>query len=174
MPILGDLPFVGAAFSSKSFSEVEQEIVILVTPHLVDPQDCSQVTRCLPGQETRRPDDFELFLEGILEAPRGPRQVFQDRHYVPAFKNGPTNELFPCAGGNCGAGQGTANGCGPRGCTTPKGAPVPPAPPGQAPAPRPMSPAAEIAPEPMTPDGAPGEAEPRALPTVLPPGEEPK
>src|SRR5262249_46640830 len=27
----------------------------------------------LPGQETRSPDDFELFLEGILEAARGPR-----------------------------------------------------------------------------------------------------
>jgi pilus assembly protein CpaC len=175
VPILGDLPFLGAAFSSKSFNEVEQEVVILVTPYLVDPQDCSQVTHCLPGQETRRPDDFELFLEGILEAPRGPREVFQGVHYVPAFKNGPTSELFPCAGSHGGgASQGTANGCAPKGGTTPSAAPVPPAPPGQAPAPRPMSPAAEITPEPTTPEVVPVEAEPRSLPPVLPPGDEPK
>ncbi|PHX63676.1 MAG: hypothetical protein CK551_04845, partial [Planctomycetaceae bacterium] len=29
----------------------------------------------------------ELFLEGILEAPRGARKVIQDRRYIPAFKN---------------------------------------------------------------------------------------
>lgn len=96
-PILGDLPFIGTAFSRKSFQEVEQEMIILVTPHLVDAQDCAQVTKHLPGEETRTPDDFELFLEGILEAPRGPREVFQDKHYVPAWKNGPSAGMFPCA-----------------------------------------------------------------------------
>ena len=70
-PILGDLPFLGTAFSSKSYDETEMETVILVTPHLVDAEDCSQAPKILPGDETRRPDDFELFLEGILEAPRG-------------------------------------------------------------------------------------------------------
>ncbi len=87
MPVLGDLPFLGVLFSSKSFEEIEQEVVILVTPYLVDPQSCDQLPKLLPGQETRSPDDFELFLEGILEAPRGPRKVIQDRRYIPAFKN---------------------------------------------------------------------------------------
>jgi pilus assembly protein CpaC len=69
----------------------------------------------LPGDESRSPDDFELFLEGILEAPRGPRDVFPCKHYVPAYKNGPTSEMFPCAGkGGCGGGcaaGGCAGGC---------------------------------------------------------------
>ncbi len=109
-PVLGDLPFLGTAFSSKTYQEEEMETVILVTPHLVDAEDCSQAPKILPGDETRRPDDFELFLEGILEAPRGPREVCPDHHYVAAFKNGPTAALFPCAGkGGCGAG-GCANG----------------------------------------------------------------
>jgi pilus assembly protein CpaC len=105
-PILGDLPFLNAAFSTKIFDETETELVIMVTPHLVDAMDCAQAPKILPGQETRRPDDFELFLEGILEAPRGPREVFQDKRYVPAYKNSPTSALFPCAGrdGACGAG----------------------------------------------------------------------
>lgn len=87
VPVLGDLPFLGVLFSTKEYTETEQEVVILVTPYLVDPQSCDQLPKLLPGQETRSPDDFELFLEGILEAPRGPRKVIQDRRYIPAFKN---------------------------------------------------------------------------------------
>jgi pilus assembly protein CpaC len=106
-PVLGDLPFLGVFFSGKIDNQVEQEVVILVTPYLVDGQSCDQVTKVLPGQETRTADDFELFLEGILEAPRGPRQLCQDGRYVPAFKNSATMDLFPCAGrGACGAGCG--------------------------------------------------------------------
>ena len=111
-PILGDLPFLGAAFSSKAYQEREQEVVILVTPHLVDPQDCAQTPKILPGEETRRPDDFELFLEGILEPPHGQRQVFQDHRYVAPYKNGPTAEMFPCAGRD-----GCRSGCN-TGCTS--------------------------------------------------------
>src|SRR5439155_21815970 len=40
VPVLGDLPFLGAAFSSKSFSEQETELVVLVTPHVVDAMSC--------------------------------------------------------------------------------------------------------------------------------------
>lgn len=100
VPLLGDLPFVGAAFSSKSYREQETELLILVTPHLVDPMDCAQRPKVLPGQETRSPDDFELFLEGILEAPRGQRVVSPNRHYVPAYKNGPSARQYPCAPAN--------------------------------------------------------------------------
>jgi pilus assembly protein CpaC len=110
VPVIGEIPFLGPLFSIKSFQEREQELVILVTPHLVDPQSCDQLVKLLPGQETRSPDDFELFLEQILEAPRGPREVCPNNHYVPAYKNGPTAQIFPCAedsvprcaGGRCG------------------------------------------------------------------------
>jgi len=110
-PIVGDLPFIGAAFSSKAYTETEEEVIILMTPHLVDAADCHQMEgKLLPGQETRSPDDFELFLEGILEAPRGPRDVCVNHHYVPAYKNGPTSAVYPCAGGK--GGHGGAGGCG--------------------------------------------------------------
>src|SRR5262249_50244573 len=56
VPCLGDLPFVGVLFSRKSYQEIEEELVVLVTPHLVDPMDCSQLPKFLPGQETRRAD----------------------------------------------------------------------------------------------------------------------
>jgi pilus assembly protein CpaC len=122
IPILGDIPFIGAAFSAKSFDETEEELVFVVTPHLVDAMACDQAPKAFPGQETRSPTDFELFLEGILEAPRGPREVFPNGHYVPAYKNSPTASMMPCGSngsGRCGVGGGAA-GC--RTCGEPYGA----------------------------------------------------
>src|SRR5262249_54128448 len=95
VPILGDLPFVGAAFSQKFYNEEEVELVILVTPRLVDALSCDQICK-LPGQEPRPPDDFELFLEGFLEAPRGPREISPNHRYRAVFPLTPTAGLFPC------------------------------------------------------------------------------
>jgi pilus assembly protein CpaC len=105
VPVLGDLPFLGAAFRTVSYEESEEELLILVTPRLVDPMACNQLPKFLPGQETRSPDDFELFLEGILEAPRGGREVYPGGRYQPAYLNSPTAGQYPCAGGNCNHGH---------------------------------------------------------------------
>lgn len=99
IPVLGDMPFIGAFFSHKFYQEQEFELVVLVTPHLIDPLACNQVPKLLPGQETRTPDDFELFLEGLLEAPRGPRDVCHHKKYVAAWKNSPSAAQYPCGGG---------------------------------------------------------------------------
>src|SRR5262245_15126301 len=112
VPCLGDLPFCGALFSNKRFEESESEVLILVTPHLVDGMACDQYPHCLPGQETRSPDDFELFLEGILEAPRGQRDVFHGKTYVPAYLNGPTAGQYPCGGNGGPDGHGRCGGAG--------------------------------------------------------------
>ena len=125
VPVLGQLPFIGAAFSVKTYTEAEVELIVMVTPHLVDAQSADQVVKVLPGQESRSPDDFELFLEGILEAPRGPRAVFQGNRYVPAHRTGPTANLFPCAGFGDGLQAGRRGGlapggaCNGAGCTGP-------------------------------------------------------
>src|SRR6202011_3932095 len=106
VPILGDIPFLAFAFSNKTYTEAEEELIILVTPHLIDPMACCQLPKYLPGRETRRADDFELFLEGILEAPRGQRDV--TKPYTAAYLNGPSSKIYPCGdasgcGGRCGA-----------------------------------------------------------------------
>ncbi len=108
VPVLGEIPYFGTLFSTQTTQEDEQELVILVTPHLVDPMDCNQVAKRLPGRETRSPDDYELYLEGILEAPRGQRAVFEGKHYKGAWKNDPTAAAFPCGASGYGAGAGTA------------------------------------------------------------------
>ncbi|MFL5242747.1 MAG: pilus assembly protein N-terminal domain-containing protein [Gemmataceae bacterium] len=177
VPVLGELPFVGAAFSSKSMTETEQELIVLVTPHLIDAMSCDQVIKTLPGQETRSPDDFELFLEGILEAPRGQRDISFPHGYVPAYKNGPSASRFPCGsdlGGNghgCGNG-GCAQGVGPN--AAPVTLPVPGADPvGATSQPLPPAPSTGIE---DTQRNAPAEAIPTSpapatgRPTILPPG----
>jgi pilus assembly protein CpaC len=123
-PILGDLPFIGGLFSNIAYSEQEREVVVLVTPYLVDPMDCRQAPCKLPGFETRSPDDFELFLELILEAPRGQREVFPNKKYRPAWMNDPAADKFPCGGAECATpcfggrgGKGCSNGaCGNGSC----------------------------------------------------------
>lgn len=118
VPVLGDLPYLGMLFSSISNTEIEQEMIVLVTPYLVDPMDCKQAPCKLPGTETRKPDDYELFLETIMEAPRGQRDVFQGKKYKPAWKNDPSADKIPC-GGERGCGEGCQNGsCGAGGCAT--------------------------------------------------------
>lgn len=117
IPVIGDVPFVGTLFSSITHTEQEQELVVLVTPYLVDAMDCKQAPCKLPGTETRKPDDFELFLETILEAPRGQREVFPGKKYVPAWKNSPSADKFPCGG----VAGGCANGCASGSCPAPGG-----------------------------------------------------
>jgi pilus assembly protein CpaC len=164
IPILGDLPFVGAAFSTVIHTDQEQELVILITPHLVDPADCAQVPRRLPGRETRRPDDIELFLEGLLEAPRGPRHLFDGHHYKAAFKNDPSAGGFPCYDGANGNGNGCgASGCGNGGCGN-GGCGAPAAPAGLAAPVSPLTPAVPSASATPMPSGLglPAETLPRA------------
>jgi pilus assembly protein CpaC len=97
VPVLGDLPYVGTLFSAVFHQEQEDELVILVTPHLVDPMDCNQAPKHLPGRETRSADDYEFYLEGIFEAPRGQRQVWENGRYKAAYKSDPSYGQFPCA-----------------------------------------------------------------------------
>ncbi len=157
VPCLGDLKYFGALFRSTQYQDSEQEVLIIVTPWLVDAESCNQRPKMLPGEETRRPDNFELFLEGIIEAPRGPRQVYQDHHYVPAWMNSPSAQLFPCVGkheGNCSLGGCGINGCGGSIGEPPAAAMPAPPPPPQAPLETPLQPVPSEAAESAAPAAA--------------------
>jgi len=39
LPLLGDLPVLGALFTSKSFGKDETELIILITPTIIDAAD---------------------------------------------------------------------------------------------------------------------------------------
>ena len=66
IPGLGDLPVLGSLFTSVDYQRNNTELVVLVTPQLVEPLDPQQVPPP-PGAEMGHPDDYELFALGQLE-----------------------------------------------------------------------------------------------------------
>ncbi|HKJ30570.1 MAG TPA: type II and III secretion system protein family protein [Balneolales bacterium] len=63
-PVLGDIPVLGALFSSKAYQNDETELVIIVTPHIVKPLNMAEQT--LPTDFYIHPDDAEFYLWGIF------------------------------------------------------------------------------------------------------------
>lgn len=70
IPGLGDLPVLGALFSSVQYQANETELVVLVTPELVEPLNPDQVTY-VPGAGHVAPNDWELFGLGKIEGEGG-------------------------------------------------------------------------------------------------------
>lgn len=69
MPWLGDIPILGALFSSSRYRKNETELVIIVTPKLVQPvSDISKIRT--PLDDVTTPNELDLFLNGKLESPR--------------------------------------------------------------------------------------------------------
>lgn len=70
IPVLGDLPIIGAFFSNTTSDRIEKELVVLVTPYLVEPMRADQ-TPPLPGDEVDQPTDLEFFLMNRIEGRTG-------------------------------------------------------------------------------------------------------
>jgi len=65
-PWIGDIPILGALFRSSRYQKSETELMIIVTPRLVQPvSDISELRTPLDG--LRRPNDIEEFLGGMIE-----------------------------------------------------------------------------------------------------------
>ena len=65
VPVLGEIPVLGALFRSSEFKKNESELVIIVTPHLVKPLDMAKQT--LPTDQYVEPNEYEFYLLGNLE-----------------------------------------------------------------------------------------------------------
>lgn len=70
IPWVSDLPYVGTAFRRVEERNNEVELLIFVTPELVDAMDAHEVPPCGPGMRTASPGDCELYLKGYIEVPR--------------------------------------------------------------------------------------------------------
>jgi pilus assembly protein CpaC len=70
IPGLGDLPIIGPFFSNTTGDRAEKELVILVTPYLVEPMNPGQVPPT-PGDEVKEPNDLELYFLNRIEARTG-------------------------------------------------------------------------------------------------------
>ncbi len=70
IPGLGDLPYLGPFFSNTTHKRVEKEMLVLVTPYLVEPLEESQVGP-LPGQHIMDPTDKEFYFQNRIEGRTG-------------------------------------------------------------------------------------------------------
>lgn len=70
IPLMGDLPVIGPFFSNTTNGRVEKELIVLVTPYLVEGVDACKVPP-LPGDEITTPSDLEFYLHNRIEG-KGP------------------------------------------------------------------------------------------------------
>lgn len=82
VPLLADIPILGVPFRSVSDNVEEVELLVLVTPELVDAMEPHQVPPCGPGMGTVSPRDCDLYIDGTMEVP---------------------NACGPCQNGGCGS-----------------------------------------------------------------------
>jgi pilus assembly protein CpaC len=70
IPVLGEIPLIGTFFHSTSSQRMESEVIVLVTPYLIDPMNPDQVPPS-PGDEVKEPNDLELYLLGRIQGRTG-------------------------------------------------------------------------------------------------------
>ncbi len=99
IPGLGDIPILGALFSSVDYQKSNTELVILVTPQLIEPLEPHQVAPP-PGSLMTHPNDYELFaLQKLESEPRPwPQRQGAPRDELPVNtrpggSNWPTTQL---------------------------------------------------------------------------------
>ena len=67
IPLLGDLPYVGSRlFHAKTASEIETELLVLVSPEIVRPMEPDEVPP-LPNHYVTHPNDYDLYKYGRTE-----------------------------------------------------------------------------------------------------------
>ena len=66
VPGLGNLPVLGALFRSVEYRKSESELLIIVTPELIEPLNPDQLV-AIPGSDLRDPNNFRLFGLGQIE-----------------------------------------------------------------------------------------------------------
>jgi pilus assembly protein CpaC len=93
-PFLGNLPIIGALFRSNSFRRNESELVIIVTPYLVNPVSASQIA--LPTDGYRGANTAERVFLGTHEYGRSGAQR-------PMPTMGPPQSAAPGLGGTAAA-----------------------------------------------------------------------
>jgi pilus assembly protein CpaC len=100
VPLVGDVPILGRLFSSDNNSYDEQELIVLVTPHLVGPL-AEGTALPLPGSDLFEPDDLEFFLGGRMTGGRAEdyrTPVRTDLEKMKAFRRAHRNYIIGQSG----------------------------------------------------------------------------
>ena len=76
VPLLGSIPIIGALFRSTGFQKGETELVIVVTPRIVQPVKAGQIQ--LPTDRVENPSEGDLFLLGRTDKAVGTNPLDPD------------------------------------------------------------------------------------------------
>jgi pilus assembly protein CpaC len=69
LPWISEVPYLGVLFRKTEETANEIELLVMVTPELVEPMNAREVPPCGPGMATTSPNDWELFMKGHPEVP---------------------------------------------------------------------------------------------------------
>jgi pilus assembly protein CpaC len=98
IPLLGDIPILGALFRSTAFQREETELLVVVSAHLVQPLSPDQVPP-LPGEEDiNDPDDLRLFLLGHIDGWKKEKKKEDESNTTSGQTSLPAKESAPIAG----------------------------------------------------------------------------
>jgi pilus assembly protein CpaC len=86
IPLLGDIPILGALFRSTSYRRDESELIVVITARLTKPVAPHELPPLPTDDELNDPNDFELFLLGSEGTGKPPKDDKADKDH--AFKDG--------------------------------------------------------------------------------------
>jgi pilus assembly protein CpaC len=86
VPLLGDIPILGALFRSTQYRRAETELLVVITARLTKPVAPHELPRLPTDDELNDPNDFELFLLGA-----------EGRNHPPEDNNAPPPATAPTA-----------------------------------------------------------------------------
>lgn len=92
-PILADVPVLGALFRSDQWQRDETELVIIVTPYLVQPVDARQIA--LPTDGFEPPDDVDRVLYGRTTGKQESGYTVEPVQNAPTTARGQQQDNFP-------------------------------------------------------------------------------
>ena len=98
LPWLSDLPYLGVPFRRVREEVNEVELLILVTPEVIDAVDCNELPPCRPGMHSEPASDCDFYLKGYLEVPAsgpcGPGMACGPNGSMPMPKGHQSNGLI--------------------------------------------------------------------------------
>jgi hypothetical protein len=82
VPVIGDLPFIGALFRTTSDENIRKELVILITPHIINEPEQ------LASESEKKQDDISRLFHGSrkMMSPIARMRIYED-HYANAVRD---------------------------------------------------------------------------------------
>ena len=90
-PFIGDMPILGALFRSTGYKKDETELVVIITPHLVDARRAPMAT---PADNFVPPSDYELFMLGQMQSRNSAQALKPDYPSATAVEGRPDRVTY--------------------------------------------------------------------------------